>query len=157
VYTQAKRNTVEICRKARGVELDRSIKLPQIPDADIKFKEEVIRGLSWRGLNKSKKYIMRLKEEYELICRKGFASYFLIQQQITNEARRVCPELLGWGRGDEAVGPGRGSAVGSLVCYCLGITDVDPIKHDLLCSLFLSEARGGREKKTRFACIPMPE
>jgi hypothetical protein len=64
---------------------------------------------------------------------------------------------LGWGNGDEAIGPGRGSAAGSLVCYCLGITDVDPLKHDLLFSRFLSEARGGREMKTKLSGIPIPD
>jgi DNA polymerase-3 subunit alpha len=157
LYTQAKRNTVEVAKMASGVEIDRSIKLPQVPDADLRLKDETLKGYKWRGFGMSPTYINRLKEELDLICKKGFASYFLIQQQITNEARRVCPELLGWGNGDEAVGPGRGSAVGSLVCYCLGITDVDPLKHDLLFSRFLSEARGGREMKTRFTNIPIPD
>jgi hypothetical protein len=76
---------------------------------------------------------------------------------MTDEARKICPVLLGWGDGSEAVGPGRGSAVGSLVCYCLGITDVDPIKHGLLFKRFLSEARGGRSMKLRFKNIdPLP-
>lgn len=157
IYTQAKRNTVEIARKASGVEIDRSIKLPQIPDADARLKEAVLSGYKRRGLGMKNKYIARLKEELDLICRKGFASYFLIQQEIIQEARRICPSILGFGNGDEAVGPGRGSAVGSLVCYCLNITDVDPLKHDLLFSRFLSEARGGREMKTKFSGIPIPE
>ena len=93
-------------------------------------------------------------EEIELICRKGFASYFLIQKQIIDEARRVCPKMLGLGDGTEAVGPGRGSAVGSLVCYCLGITDVDPIRHSLLFSRFLSESRGGRSVRLKFSGKP---
>ena len=59
--------------------------------------------------------------------------------------------------GDEAVGPGRGSAVGALTCYCLGITDVDPIEHDLLFSRFLSPARGGKQMKLRFTIDPVPE
>jgi DNA polymerase-3 subunit alpha len=157
VYTQAKRNTVVVAQKASGVEIDRSVKLPQIPNADERFKEAAIKGYAWRGLGKSPKYINRLREEVELITRKGFSSYFMIQQQICDEARRVCPQLLGWGKGDEAIGPGRGSAVGSLVCYCLGIIDVDPIKHDLLFSRFLSESRGAREMKTRFTNVPIPE
>jgi DNA polymerase-3 subunit alpha len=157
IYTQAKRNTVEIARKASGVEIDRSIKLPQIPDADAKLKEAVMAGYKWRGIGAKNKYINRLSEEVGLICRKGFAAYFLIQQEIVKEARRVCPQLLGWGNGDEAIGPGRGSAAGSLVCYCLGITDVDPLKHDLLFSRFLSEARGGREMKTKLSGIPIPD
>jgi DNA polymerase III subunit alpha len=156
LFEQAKRNTVEVCRKCR-VELDRSVKLPQIPDADARFREAVIRGFKWRGLTMKSTYEKRLKQEFELITRKGFASYFVIQQEIIQEARRVCPQILGWGKGDEAIGPGRGSAVGSLVCYCLGITDVDPVKHGLLFDRFLSESRGGRNLKTRFTGIPMPE
>ena len=151
LYVQAKKNTVEICKKAKGVEIDRSVKLPQFPDAEDRLKDAIVAGAKWRGAGGNKKYVDRLKEEYELICRKGFASYFLIQKQITDEARRICPSLLGWGDGSEAVGPGRGSAVGSLVCYCLGITDVDPIKHNLLFSRFLSESRGGKSVKLRFS------
>jgi intein/homing endonuclease len=108
VYVQAKKNTVEIARKASGVEIDRSIKLPQIPDADAKFKEAVMAGYKWRGLGNKNKYINRLSEEVSLICRKGFSAYFIIQQEIVKEARRVCPQILGWGQGDEAIGPGRG-------------------------------------------------
>ena len=91
-----------------------------------------------------------MREEYDLICRKEFASYFLIQKMMTDEARRVSRQLLGYGDGSDAVGAGRGSAVGSLICYCLGITDVDPVKHGLLFSRFLSPARGGRMTKLRF-------
>lgn len=161
VFKQAKLNTIEVCRRARGVELDRSIKLPYITDADLKLKDYVRQGFMRRGLPHQgalgKKYVERIKEEIGLICHKEFSSYFLIQKQMTDEARRVCRELLGWGDGTEAVGPGRGSAVGSLVCYCLGITDVDPIRHDLLFKRFLSEARGGKSMKLRFKNIdPIP-
>lgn len=150
IFQQAKAETVKLCERAKNVSLDRSIKLPQIPDADLKFREELMKGFKWRGLS-GDEYMYRLKEEYELICRKGFSSYFLIQSEIVQEARRVCPKFLGWGNGDEAVGPGRGSAVGSLACYCLGLTDVDPIKHDLLFSRFISEARGGKQLKLKFS------
>lgn len=153
LFAQAKRNTVEICRKAKGVKLDRSIKLPQIPDADDKLKEFMVDGFQSRSLPMTREYLDRLKEEYSLICHKEFSSYFLIQKQMTDEARKVCAQLLGWGDGSQAVGPGRGSAVGSLICYCLGITDVDPIKHDLLFSRFLSPARGGKSMKIRFRNI----
>ena len=156
LFEQAKRNTVEICRRV-NVEVDRSIKLPQIPDADIRFREACIRGFHWRGLKNKPLYEKRMKMEWELICRKGFSSYFMIQQEIIQEARRICPILIGWGNGDEAIGPGRGSCVGSLVCYCLGITDVDPVKHGLLFDRFLSESRGGRSMKVRFSDIPMPD
>lgn len=144
IFCEAKRTTVEICNKAKGVQLDRSLKLPALPEADEILKEEVMRGFKKRGLPQTREYLDRLKEEYSLITRKGFSSYFLIQKKMTDEARRVCKELLGWGDGSQAVGPGRGSAVGALTCYCLGITSVDPIYEGLLFSRFMSEARGGR-------------
>ena len=151
LFKQAKRTTVDVCNKAKGVELDRSIKLPKIPDANEKLMEAIIGGFGSRNLPKTNKYLSRIKEEYELICKKEFSSYFLIQKMMTDEARRICPELLGWGDGSEAVGAGRGSAVGSLICYCLYITDVDPVHHDLLFSRFMSEARGGKSMKLRFS------
>lgn len=157
VFQQAKLNTVEICNKAKGVKLDRSLKLPNIPDADDILRDEVKRGFFARRLPKNKVYLDRLKEELSLITRKGFASYFLIQKMMTDEARRVCSEIIGFGDGTQAVGPGRGSAVGALVCYCLGITSVDPVREGLLFSRFLSEARGGRSLQLRFRNMdPLP-
>jgi len=144
IFCEAKKNTVEICRKAKGLQLDRSLKLPAIENEDDILMEEAIKGFNQRCLPKNKAYQNRLKEEYSLITRKGFSSYFLIQKKMTDEARRVCNELLGYGDGSQALGPGRGSGVGSLLCYCLGITNVDPIREDLLFSRFMSEARGGR-------------
>ena len=112
IFCEAKRTTVEICRKSKGVQLDRSLKLPIVNDADEKLKEEVMKGAAIRGL-KGKEYANRIMEEYSLITRKGFSSYFLIQQMMTDEARRVCKDLLGWGDGSQAVGPGRGCLEGS--------------------------------------------
>lgn len=157
LFTKAKLNTVEVCRKAAGVELDRTVKLPQIPEANQKLLSKLKYGVKWRGIRNKPEYMKRLQEEYELIARKGFSSYFLIQQIMTDEARRTCPEILGWDAGDFAVGPGRGSAVGSLVCYCMGITNVDPVRHGLLFSRFLNESRGGRQMKTRFVSQPISE
>jgi DNA polymerase-3 subunit alpha len=150
LFCQAKENTVKICEKAKGIKLDRSFKLPQVPDCDEKLKEETQKGYLKRKLPKNQKYLDRIKEEYSLICRKGFSSYFLIQKMMVDEARRISPKLLGFGDGSEAVGPGRGSVGGSLISYCLGITDVDPIYEGLLFSRFLSESRGGRKIKLRF-------
>jgi DNA polymerase-3 subunit alpha len=152
---QAKRTTVEICNKAKGVQLDRSIKLPKFESADEKLLEAVIQGCEKRNIPKSKEYLGRIKEEYDLITQKGFSSYFLIQKMTNDEARRICPSLLGWGDGSEACGPGRGSVAGSLIAYAIGITDIDPIKHDLLFSRFLSPARGGRSMKLRFSSDPI--
>jgi hypothetical protein len=155
LFKQAKANTVLICERAKGVELDRSIKLPKLPDENDVLKEEIFKGFRRRQLPMTKEYSDRLKEEYSLICDKEFSSYFLIEQMMTDEARRVAPEILGFGDGSEAVGPGRGSACGSLVCYCLGITDVNPIPHGLLFSRFLSPARGGKSMKVRFMQKPV--
>ena len=154
-FEEAKRNTVRVAERAKGVKLDRSVKLPYIEDADQKLLEYISIGFKKRRLPRNAIYMGRVKEEYDLICHKGFASYFIIQKMMTDEARRVSRELLGYGDGSEAVGPGRGSGVGALTCYCLGITDVDPIEHDLLFSRFLSPARGGKQMKLRFSIDPV--
>lgn len=156
-FEEAKRNTVRVAERCKGVKLDRSVKLPHIDDADQKLLEFISIGFKKRRLPRNPVYMARIKEEYDLICSKGFASYFIIQKMMADEARRVAKELLGYGDGSEAVGPGRGSAVGALTCYCLGITDVDPIEHDLLFSRFLSPARGGKQMKLRFTIDPVPE
>jgi DNA polymerase-3 subunit alpha len=73
----------------------------------------------------------RLNFELNTIRQSGFAGYFLIVQDFTTAAR----DMGVW------VGPGRGSAAGSLVAYCLGITNVDPVKYDLLFERFLNPER----------------
>ncbi len=155
IFKEAKRNTVKICEFAKGVKLDRSIKLPQIPDANEKLLEEIQKGRIFRQIPSNKIYLDRIKEEYQLICYKDFSSYFLIQKLIVDEARKSFPKLYGWGTGAEAVGVGRGSGVSSLVCYLLGITDIDPIKHDLLFWRFLSPARGGKMMKCKYSVEPV--
>jgi len=150
LFMQAKANSVAICQKCEGVELDRRIKLPELESAPKILMENIMKGFEERKLPKTKKYLERIKEEYTLICKKGFASYFLIQKDMTDTARFKSPEILGWGDGTEAVGPGRGSVCGSLIAYCLHLHDVEPVHHDLLFSRFLSPARGGKQMKTRF-------
>ncbi len=76
-------------------------------------------------------YLHRLEEEIAVICGKGYPSYFLIVQDFIN-----------WAKAQSIpVGPGRGSAAGSLVAYALGITDLDPIKYGLLFERFLNVER----------------
>lgn len=91
--------------------------------------------LSYFGVSKDEEiprdYRDRLKKELEIIIRKGFSSYILILEDIFRFA-----EENGYYRG-----PARGSAAGSLVCYSLGITTLDPIKYNLLFERFMSEAR----------------
>jgi DNA polymerase-3 subunit alpha len=144
IFEQAKMNTVKICRMAENVKLDRSVKLPKIIDEEEKLKELVMQGLKKRGISKTNDvYFKRILEELDLIFRKQFSSYFLIVKSFTDEARRISHEITGLD-GVYAVGPGRGSGAGSLVLYLLGVTDVDPIRHDLLFSRFLSENRGSQ-------------
>ncbi|MFZ0834664.1 MAG: DNA polymerase III subunit alpha, partial [Mycobacterium sp.] len=76
-------------------------------------------------------YAERATYEIGVICDKGFPSYFLIVADLVNYARSV----------DIRVGPGRGSAAGSLVAYALRITDIDPIEHGLLFERFLNPER----------------
>jgi len=73
----------------------------------------------------------RLNFELEVIANTGYPGYFLIVQDFIAEARNL----------DVSVGPGRGSAAGSAVAYCLGITNIDPIKYDLLFERFLNPDR----------------
>lgn len=77
------------------------------------------------------KYIERLRKELDTIHKLNFDDYFLIVQDYVNFAHQN--KIL--------VGPGRGSAVGSLVAYVLGITDIDPLKYGLLFERFLNEKR----------------
>lgn len=71
----------------------------------------------------------RLKYELQIIMDRGASGYFLFLQDVVNTAQS---ELGIW------IGPGRGTAAGSLVCYCLGITKIDPLRHDLLFERFLN-------------------
>jgi len=84
--------------------------------------------------NESKEVKERLEYELEVIKKTGFADYFLIVQDFINWAKNH----------GIVVGPGRGSAAGSLVSYVLGITDVDPIKYNLLFERFLNPERISR-------------
>jgi DNA polymerase III subunit alpha len=155
LYKQSKANTVEICRLAKGVEIDRSIKLPELPKQNTQLMQAITKGFYERNVPRDRIYLDRMKMEYELIKKKGFASYFLIEQMMVKEAQRVCPELCGFDDVSAARGPGRGSVGGSLIAYLLDIHDVDPIEHDLSFSRFLSWARGGKQMRIRFTQNPI--
>ncbi|MDD4728725.1 MAG: DNA polymerase III subunit alpha, partial [Dysgonamonadaceae bacterium] len=83
------------------------------------------------GENLSDEIKERLAFELETMKTMGYPGYFLIVQDFINAARKM----------DVAVGPGRGSAAGSAVAYCLGITDIDPLKYNLLFERFLNPDR----------------
>jgi len=126
-------NTMEIAEKIGEYDFNSGLDLLPVPktDADEKLAQMASEGLKRLGLSESEVYIDRLKEELSVIKDKSFASYFL-----------VVADMINWAKGNDIkVGPGRGSAAGSLVCYALGITDVDPIKYDLLFFRFINPER----------------
>ena len=104
----------------------------------IKFEADYLAYLTMEGAKKrygdplSEEVYERLKFELHIMKTMGFPGYFLIVQDFIRAARE---EL------DVSVGPGRGSAAGSAVAYCLGITQVDPIAYDLLFERFLNPDR----------------
>ncbi|MEF3254058.1 MAG: DNA polymerase III subunit alpha, partial [Deferribacterales bacterium] len=94
-------------------------------------REGLHKKLTKVPLSEHKKYIERLDYELKIIIDKNYAGYYLIVWDFINYARR----------NDVPVGPGRGSGAGSLVAYALGITDIDPIKFNLLFERFLNPER----------------
>ena len=126
-------NTIEITNKIKEYDFNSGLDLLPVPktDADEKLAQMASEGLKRLGLTESQVYIDRLDEELSVIKDKSFASYFL-----------VVADMINWAKSNDIkVGPGRGSAAGSLVCYALGITDVDPIKYDLLFFRFINPER----------------
>jgi DNA polymerase-3 subunit alpha len=105
----------------------------------VKLEAEYLKHLTYEGAKEDCRYgnpvppdvAERLDFELDTIKTMGFPGYFLITQDFINAAREM--KVL--------VGPGRGSAAGSAVSYCVGITNIDPIKHDLLFERFLNPDR----------------
>ena len=104
----------------------------------IKFEADYLSKLAYEGAKRRygdpvpADVVERVKFELHIMKTMGFPGYFLIVQDFINSAR---DEL------DVMVGPGRGSAAGSVVAYCLGITKIDPLKYDLLFERFLNPDR----------------
>ena len=106
--------------------------VPEGHDQGSWLRHEVHTGLRRRfPAGVAQEYTDRAEFEIDVICGKGFPSYFLIVADLINYARSI----------DIRVGPGRGSAAGSLVAYALGITNIDPIPHGLLFERFLNPER----------------
>ncbi|MGV6862017.1 MAG: DNA polymerase III subunit alpha [Putridiphycobacter sp.] len=142
-------NTTEIVNKCEPYKLERDILLPDfdIPEEfrDEKDKEDggkrgennYLRHLTYEGAYKRwgkdlpQTTIERLDFELEVIANTGYPGYFLIVQDFCHAAREM----------GVSVGPGRGSAAGSAVAYCTYITNIDPIKYDLLFERFLNPER----------------
>lgn len=126
---QAFENTLLADSMVENFEPDTSMRLPSLPYEDT-FRELLIssrEGLKRRGLEGDDRYVERLGYELGVIKQKGLANYFLVVRNIVDAARK---EML--------IGPGRGSAAGSLICYLTGITNIDPIEHKLMFERFIN-------------------
>lgn len=142
-------NIQEVVDKVEAYELAREVLLPAF-DIPKEFKNEAdiadggkrgenayLKHLAFKGAEKrygeelSDEVTERLNFELDVIQKTGYPGYFLIVEDFIREARNM----------DVSVGPGRGSAAGSVVAYCLWITNIDPLKYDLLFERFLNPDR----------------
>lgn len=147
-YPQAFEAYEEFLSKFEPYTLKRDVLLPKfdIPlefqsaedgqDGGKRGENAYLRHLTYEGARKKYPEITpeiaeRLDFELQVIANTGYPGYFLIVQDFCNEARKM----------GVSVGPGRGSAAGSAVAYCIGITNVDPIAYDLLFERFLNPER----------------
>jgi DNA polymerase III subunit alpha len=130
-------NTNEIVDKVELLDLKRDILLPHFPvPSNFATQDEYLEHLTWEGAKKRYQEITpeieeRLKFELFTIRTMGFAGYFLIVSDFIRAGREI----------GVFIGPGRGSAAGSVVAFCIGITNIDPIKYNLLFERFLNPDR----------------
>lgn len=134
---QALDNTLEIVDKCEHLKLKQDILLPNfvIPQ-HFHTQDEYLRHLTFEGAKKRYKELTpeveeRINFELNTIRTMGFAGYFLIVADFINHGKDI----------GVFIGPGRGSAAGSAVAYCVGITNIDPIKYQLLFERFLNPDR----------------
>src|SRR6266508_2148080 len=133
---QALATTLEIAERC-NVEIELgTIRLPKFPVPEGRDAFDYLVELCEKGMAKRYEHVTpelqeRLKYELKTIREMGFADYFLIVWDFVNFAKR----------NGISVGPGRGSTAGSLAAYCLEITDVDPIRYELLFERFLNPGR----------------
>ena len=129
--------TNEIVDKVEAFDITSELMLPhytipeQFDSMDDYLRHMAFEGARTRYGELSHRVTQRIEQELNIIQDMGFAGYFLVVQDFTTEARRR----------NVFVGPGRGSAAGSVVAYCLGIINIDPLKYDLLFERFLNPER----------------
>ncbi|MEZ5046340.1 MAG: DNA polymerase III subunit alpha [Chitinophagaceae bacterium] len=130
-------NTNEIVDKVELISVTNDLLLPNFPvPPQFKSQDEYLQFLTYEGAKiKYKLFTPELEErlQFELgvIQKMGFAGYFLIVSDIINSTKKM----------GVVVGPGRGSAAGSVVAFCIGITSIDPLKYNLLFERFLNPER----------------
>jgi DNA polymerase-3 subunit alpha len=134
---EAVENVAELVAKIEKYKLDHTPVMPEfeLPEG-YTDKDEYLRHLTYQGAKErwgtlTGEQTERIDFELETIAKMGFPGYFLIVQDFLKAAREM----------GVSVGPGRGSAAGSAVAYCLRITDIDPIKYGLLFERFLNPDR----------------
>ena len=138
VFSNSYQNVHEIDNKIEKIKLDTRLKLPKIYDNSKEvLVDKINKGYKKRKIDKFSEeeqgiYKQRMSVEFDVITELGFTDYFLILEDILNWAKA----------NDVFVGSSRGSAGGSLICYLLEITNLDPIKYGLLFERFLSKSRG---------------
>ena len=126
-------NTLEVAEKIQDYDIKDNLNLlpVQYQDPDGELSSLAAEGLKARGLDGKQEYLDRLEEELQVIRDKKFGPYFLVVRS-----------MIAWAKKEGImVGPGRGSSAGSLLCYTLGITDIDPIEHGLLFFRFINPER----------------
>lgn len=134
---EALSNTQEIVEKVEEYDIYHDVILPTFPLPEgFETEDAYLRHLAYEGAKRLYHEITneireRLDFELKVISDMGFPGYFLIVQDFINKAREM--EVI--------IGPGRGSAAGSAVAYCTGITAIDPIKYNLLFERFLNPER----------------
>ncbi len=135
---QAIENTLAIADKVKPLSLTSDVLLPKFPiPEEFKSADDYLHYLALEGSKQKfgdpipEPVLQRLEYELEVIKRMGFSSYFLIVRDIIEGAKTI----------GVRVGPGRGSAAGSLVAYAIGITQIDPLNYNLLFERFLNPDR----------------
>jgi len=130
-------NTMEIVDKCEHLKLKKDILLPNfVVPQEFQTQDDYLRHLTFEGARKKYREITpevedRLNFELHTVKTMGFAGYFLIVADFINHGKDI----------GVFIGPGRGSAAGSAVAYCIGITNIDPIKYQLLFERFLNPDR----------------
>ena len=141
VIEEAIANTLEVADKVQRYDILGEPRIPDYPVPAGHTADTYLEEVTWQGLKERLKcrtyeeiqpiYKQRLEYELNMMQRMGFSTYFLVVWDYIKYARdRGIP-----------VGPGRGSAAGSLVAYCLKITNIDPVHHGLLFERFLNPER----------------
>ncbi|ANV90410.1 trans-splicing intein-formed DNA polymerase III subunit alpha N-terminal partner DnaE-N [Picosynechococcus sp. PCC 8807] len=141
IIDQAIANTLEVAAKVEPYKILGEPRIPDYPVPEGHTADSYLEAVTWDGLLKRLKcktqaevdptYKERLEYELQMMQQMGFSTYFLVVWDYVKYARD----------NDIPVGPGRGSAAGSLVAYSLGITNIDPIHHSLLFERFLNPER----------------